>query len=323
MKIYVWGVGCGAGELIEKGFPEKKITAFVDSFYAGEHFHGKPVIKPERLREEQFDLILVTARQSGEIARTASAYGVPPEKLLFLKNNVSARDMNTSYETAKRALGEELTEALRPHCRIMGEPPWKSALPERELENDCIRLLTLEALCAELRRRQIEGAAAELGVYKGSFARCINLLMPERALYLFDSFEGFDAREAEEEKQRGRINEVFLEAHKNTAAEVVLQKMPHPERVIIKAGFFPESARAIDEHFSLASIDVDLEGSILEGLRWFYPRMAEGGYILLHDYNAPKLGGVRAAVREFERELGRPLTAAPLCDVGGSLLICK
>ena len=32
MGIYVWGTGCGASELIERGMELEQITAFVDSF---------------------------------------------------------------------------------------------------------------------------------------------------------------------------------------------------------------------------------------------------------------------------------------------------
>ena len=32
MGIYIWGTGCGASEIIERGMELEKITAFVDSF---------------------------------------------------------------------------------------------------------------------------------------------------------------------------------------------------------------------------------------------------------------------------------------------------
>lgn len=36
MGIYVWGTGCGASELIERGMSLDRITAFVDSFPIGD-----------------------------------------------------------------------------------------------------------------------------------------------------------------------------------------------------------------------------------------------------------------------------------------------
>ena len=67
-------------------------------------------------------------------------------------------------------------------------------------------------------------------------------------------------------------------------------------------------------------LDVDLEESTLSGLRFFLPRMAEGGYLLLHDYNNPKLPGVKRTAERYEAEFGR-LRAVPLCDVNGTLVI--
>ena len=39
--------------------------------------------------------------------------------------------------------------------------------------------------------RNIWGSMAELGVYKGEFSACLNQMLPDRKLYLFDTFEGF------------------------------------------------------------------------------------------------------------------------------------
>jgi O-methyltransferase len=64
-----------------------------------------------------------------------------------------------------------------------------AALSREELEGDYVRSATLELLCKRL--VDIPGAAAELGVYKGPFAQMINKLLPDRKLYLFDSFQGF------------------------------------------------------------------------------------------------------------------------------------
>jgi O-methyltransferase len=110
-------------------------------------------------------------------------------------------------------------------------------------------------------------------------------------------------------------------AHRNTAAQRVLSVLAHPERAVLRQGLFPSTAAGLEgERFALVSLDADLEESTLAGLRWFLPRMNEGGYLLLHDYNNPKLPGVRRAVERFETEAGR-LRAVPLCDVNGTLVI--
>lgn len=38
----------------------------------------------------------------------------------------------------------------------------------------------------------LNGCVAEAGVFQGNFAKVINANFPDRKLYLFDTFEGFD-----------------------------------------------------------------------------------------------------------------------------------
>ena len=66
---------------------------------------------------------------------------------------------------------------------------------------DYIRLATLELVADELNSAKIEGSVAELGVYKGKFARYINQYFSQRTLYLFDTFEGFNKADIDKEKK--------------------------------------------------------------------------------------------------------------------------
>ena len=321
-EIYVWGTGCGAGELMEQGLPLSIITGFVDSRPTSPTFMGREVIRPEQLSGWEYELIIVTSRRAEEIAHSAELLGIPGDRLLFTKNNYSLTDRNLCLDRARRLLGGELLRRLTPPARAVHEPLWLDAgAPDGEdADNDYVRVATLEAVCREL--YPVTGAAAELGVYRGGFARCINALLPERTLYLFDSFEGFDPGEAAREKDRDRLGDGMIEAHKNTSLCDVLGRMPHPERVVAMPGHFPESLKGLEERFALVSIDVDLEDSIYAGLEYFVPRLSPGGYIFLHDYNSPKLQGVKAALRRYERDTGARLPAVPLCDRNGSLVIC-
>ena len=315
MSIYVWGTGCGASELIEAGMEPARIAAFVDSYPMGDTFLGRPVLLPEQLQKEDCDLLIITARHADAIASRCAELGIPAEKCLFLKNNTVLSDRNSHCTRAGELLGEALLKKLLPVQRVVPTPAQLAdgILPERDLSNDYVRLATLELLCRRL--DTVPGAAAELGVYRGFFARCINQLLPERKLYLFDSFEGF--------AQEACASEAFQAAHRNTAIDKVLSIMPHPERITVKPGFFPGSLEGLEERFCLVSLDVDFYETTLEGLRYFWPRLEEGGYLLLHDWGSPKLPGVAKALADYEAELGRHLPAIPLCDVGGSLVLCK
>ena len=315
MGIYVWGTGCGASELLEQGFALERVEAFVDSFPMGDAFLGKPVLLPEKLDISDCELLIITARHADAIAQRCAELNIPAEKCLFLKNNTTLLDRNDACSAAREILGEDLLKKLIPKQRMVPTPARLNphSLPEKDLGNDYVRLATLELLCRRL--VGVPGAAAELGVYRGFFARCINRLLPDRKLYLFDSFEGF-AEEA-------GAAEAFQAAHRNTAVEKVLSILPHPESVAVKPGFFPDSLEGLEERFCLVSLDVDFYQTTLEGLRYFWPRLEAGGYLMLHDWGSPKLPGVAKALSDYEQELGAALHAVPLCDVGGSLVICK
>lgn len=317
MEIYVWGTGCGAGELLDSALPIEKVTAFVDSDPAVEEFLGKPVITPETLAECTYDLVIVTSRAAEAIAARCAGLGINEDKLLYLKNNQQLLDRNRCYPIAEEILGAEYIHRLRQSQRLIRAPRWSQgeALMAEDLDNDYVRLKTLEALCERV--KDLSGAVAELGVYRGTFASCLNALLPDRTLYLFDTFEGFDQTEA------AGYGDGFVQAHKNTGEERVRGVLPYPERAVIRKGLFPDTATGIQEQFVLVSLDVDLEESTLAGLHWFLSHMTPGGYVLLHDYNNPDLPGVRAALERYERETGERQHAVPLCDVNGTLVLCR
>ena len=49
MKLYVWGTGCAAGDLIDAGLAIERVRAFLDSDARGGSFLGRPVLRPEAL----------------------------------------------------------------------------------------------------------------------------------------------------------------------------------------------------------------------------------------------------------------------------------
>ena len=315
MKLYIWGTGCGAGDLVDRRLDPASVTAFLDSDPVCDRFLGRPVLRPEQFEDSPDALILVESHHTEEIARRAASCGIAPEKLIFVKNNWLLSDRNADCPGAED-LPAPLLEELRRRPRLVREPLWANggALSERDLEGDYVRVRTLEAICREL--DDVPGAAAELGVYRGGFARCINALLPGRTLYLFDTFSGFDAAEASREG-RG-----FTAAHENTSAARVRSLLPHPDKAVFRPGLFPATAEGLeDERFCLVSLDVDLEESTLAGLRFFVPRISPGGYLMLHDCLSPALPGVRKALRRYEDETGTHLHKLPLCDINGTMVV--
>jgi O-methyltransferase len=184
---------------------------------------------------------------------------------------------------------------------------------------DYIRLATLELISHEINKKKLNGSLAELGVYKGKFARYINQYFPERVLYLFDTFEGFDKRDlaSETQKEFSSGDQDFSD----TSVESVMKLMPFPQKCKPVKGFFPESARQIDDSFAFVSLDADLFEPIYNGLQFFYPKMVPGGYIFIHDFNNDASKGARQAVEQFCLE--QKLNYLPIPDLGGSAVIMK
>lgn len=166
----------------------------------------------------------------------------------------------------------------------------------------------------------ISGNIAELGCYQGDLSWQLNVLMPERKLYLFDTFEGFDARDIAREQELS-CSESRPGQFKDVKEESLLARMPFPEQVIIKKGWFPETAFDMEEEtFCLAVLDAGLYQSTFAGLEFFFPRMSQGGMILVCNYENPKYGGVRKAIEDLEKKYGAFLIV-PMGDIDGTVMI--
>ena len=88
----------------------------------------------------------------------------------------------------------------------------------------------------------------------------------------------------------------------DTSVEIVLEQMPYPQNCIIKKGWFPESAEGVEDTFAFVRLDMDLYEPIYAGLQFFYPCMAKGGYIAIHDCRSKNFDGAREAVVDFCKE---------------------
>lgn len=186
---------------------------------------------------------------------------------------------------------------------------------------DCIRVCSLAAVAEAIHTQSIPGSVAELGVYRGDFAKYIHASFPERSLYLFDTFEGFSEKDKGVEIGGGFSS--ATEDFSNTSIDLVLKKLEHPEKAIVRAGYFPASIQDADrnESFAFVSIDADLYKPIYDGLQFFYPRLSKGGYIFIHDYNNNDYPGVKAAVHQYCAE--EAIGYFPLVDPCGTAVIAK
>lgn len=176
-----------------------------------------------------------------------------------------------------------------------------------------LRLAQLRLLAEELRQSRVPGAVAELGVYQGETAEELNRLFPDRPLYLFDTFRGFDEIDLQQEDTPVRRD------FSDTSRLAVERRLPHPEQAVFFEGHFPETVPSSLPEFALVCVDFDLFRPTVEALERFLPRLSPGGVLLLHDYNSTQFPGVKKAVDQYRQR--NALRVLPLCDLHGSALL--
>ena len=129
MKLYIWGTGCGAGDLADHGLDVSRVCAFLDSAPASDSFLGRPVLRPEAVGNEKIDLILVANRHVEEIAQKAAELGIAADKLIFLKNNWQLCDRNRDYTAAEKILDQSYLDSVRAPQHAVREPLWVQGSP--------------------------------------------------------------------------------------------------------------------------------------------------------------------------------------------------
>jgi len=184
-------------------------------------------------------------------------------------------------------------------------------------DKDLIRLLFLIATMEELKISNIPGSLAEVGVYRGNSAKIFHSLCPERNLYLFDTFTGFDERDCESEEN------IVPGGYSDTSIEQVKEFVGTKDNIYYFQGHFPETTHRMNPatRFALVHLDADLYEPTKAGLEYFYDKLEPGGFLILHDYGSPYWPGVLRAAQEFFANKPEKLIRIP--DRSGSSLIRK
>jgi hypothetical protein len=183
---------------------------------------------------------------------------------------------------------------------------------------DLARLYLFNLIFEQIVKEEIPGDLAELGVYKGNTA----VLLAEfarakhRKAYLFDTFQGFSARDI-----RGIDGGKSAEFGDTSLAGV--QSLVGSAGVEYVVGHFPGSISAVagELSFCMAHLDCDLYLPMKAGLDYFYPRLAPGGFLVIHDYSSLNWDGAERALDEFLAD--KPERLVPIPDKSGTAVIRK
>jgi Macrocin-O-methyltransferase (TylF) len=168
-----------------------------------------------------------------------------------------------------------------------------------------------------------DGDYIEMGTQYGGTAKLIHdLMLPDRHLFCFDTFEGFPQADLDEESklfQHGFTTESIRPLAMEIVRDIITDQSPSDRLTLVK-GRVPETLAPYEDHrWRFAHLDMDLYEPTRAALEWLWPRMVPGGIISFHDYGA--LQGVRKAVDDFVRPLHR--LAIPMGDRFGSAVICR
>jgi len=181
---------------------------------------------------------------------------------------------------------------------------------------DLSRYYFLTLTCDQIIEEGLKGNIAELGVYKGNSAYLLAKLARhlETTAYLFDTFQSFDVRDLDD--QTLRVQGAFSDTSLETVRELTGE-----DNTRFIQGYFPESLNQLpdDLRFCLVHLDCDLYAPFKAALEYFYPRLVDGGFLIMHDYSSYVWDGVEKAVDEFFAD--KPERPILIPDKSGSAVI--
>ncbi len=341
-KVIIYGLGNMANYVLDNySFDREKIIGGIETNKTKDYFRGIKVYSLDEICNLDYDYIWLT-NGFVETFQNCIDIGIEKKQIVICNKDVyewytgkgKENDSSLNYhidiaEAYDRTIHSNynpreikvITNALRLDSEVYYSKYSKEI--EAIVSEDYFRFAILKLLCDEIKSNNVEGVTAELGVYKGRFARCINKELPDKDLYLFDTYEGFPSSDIDIEVEKDFISKGEVPDYSDTSVEEVLNAMPNPEKCIIRKGYFPDTVPAESLKYSFVSIRCGLYKPVLEGLRYFYPNLSIGGYILLSVYNSPAIWkGVKKAVHEFQAEVGH-INIVPLPDAQGCVVICK
>ena len=163
----------------------------------------------------------------------------------------------------------------------------------------------------------VPGDIVECGVYKGGTAAMLAARIADkglsRRLYLFDTFAGMPETDP------------HLDWHRkgdfgDTSLDVVKAHVGHDEICVFRKGLIPETFGGLEAmRIAFAHVDTDIYQSVLDCIRFVWPRLSVGGFVVFDDYGFATCYGARVAVDEFFAN--EP--CKPLCLSTGQAIVFK
>lgn len=238
MVVVVWGCGMVSVRLLDTELKDTEIAYIIDN--NPNAISEYEIVAPEEAVKRDYDIIIVANNYAKEIYEQALRLGFDMSKFVFTYNNFVFEDMNKNYELAEKVFSAQYIDIIKNRYHVVRG--MVSDTPEVTVPcdkyQDYNRLRTFKLVVDEIEENGIEGSVAELGVFRGDFAKYINEAFPNRKCYLFDTFEGFREEEGQREKKCGNVIEADLEFHKRTTVDIVMGKCLILNKLYAKRDYF-------------------------------------------------------------------------------------
>ena len=143
--------------------------------------------------------------------------------------------------------------------------------------------------------KDMEGDVIEMGCFRCGILELLSQLHPDKTIFGIDTFSGLPAPTSKDNYHKeGDFKEVEYEAVKG-----YLRTMHR--NVELRKGLFADVIPTLDPNkkYRFAHVDADLYQSVKEALDYLYPRMVDGGVILLDDFKESSTEGATMATLEF------------------------
>ena len=169
------------------------------------------------------------------------------------------------------------------------------------------RLQNIQELLEDVIEKHIEGDVVETGVWRGGasiFMRAILKVnnINDKIVWLCDSFEGLPKPEPDKypaDSGDKHYTYDFLSVSQKTVEDNFIKYDLLDEQVRFVKGYFEDTLWDIPaEKFCLLRLDGDMYSSTIISLEALYPRLSQGGYVVIDDFG---LAPCAEAVNDFRK----------------------
>ena len=187
-----------------------------------------------------------------------------------------SRDEPSTTKIVKRVRQADVVEV----CRIGAN---SSVNPFEKLKLMADHFLTV---------KDLPGDVADLGTCRGGTAYILRKLAPDKHLQMFDTWEGTPYDDPLCHHKKGEWKASLEECKKLVG---------NGDMTHYYQGVFPELKPALQQ-FCFVYVDMDTEQATRDAIEFFWPRLVQGGKMVIDDYGWGPCSGVKKAVDEFIKE---------------------